>query len=130
MASFLPDDIPYKPVWDPQDDHDPSLDDTTSPLTTCWAYAAHSWFPLVPLNPGFDSPIFECLNHSMFSLHTEVDSQRKYILHHDIRESWHELEKKLPGAFGSWTPNSMGHCTSTSFCSVWVPKVTLRHEAH
>ncbi|KAG2108788.1 hypothetical protein BD769DRAFT_1675188 [Suillus cothurnatus] len=94
-ASFLPDDIPYKPAWDPRDDHNSSLDDTTSPLTTRWAYAAHPWFPLVPLNPSFNGPIFECLNHSMFSLCTELNSQGKHILHHDIRESWVELEKKL-----------------------------------
>ncbi|KAG2131572.1 hypothetical protein BD769DRAFT_1666604 [Suillus cothurnatus] len=94
-ASFLPDDIPYEPAWDPRDDHNSSPDDTTSPLTTRWAYAACPWFPLVPLNPSFDGPIFECLNHSMFSLRTELDSQGKHILHHDIRESWVELEKKL-----------------------------------
>jgi hypothetical protein len=40
-VSFLPDNIPCEPAWDPQDDHDSSPDDTTSPLTTCWAYAAH-----------------------------------------------------------------------------------------
>jgi len=94
-ASFLPDDIPYEPAWDPRDDHDSSPDDTTSPLTTRWAYAARPWFPLVPLNPSFDGPIFECLNHSMFSLRTELNSQGKHILHHNIRESWVELEKKL-----------------------------------
>jgi len=64
-------------------------------LTTHWAYAAHPWFPLVPLNPSFNSPIFECLNHLMFSLRTELDSQGKHILHHNIRESWVKLEKKL-----------------------------------
>ncbi|KAG2092396.1 hypothetical protein BD769DRAFT_1395449 [Suillus cothurnatus] len=94
-VSFLPDDIPYEPAWDPRDDHNSSPDDTTSPLTTRWAYAAHPWYPLVPLNPSFNGPIFECLNHSMFSLHTELNSQGKHILHHDIRESWVELEKKL-----------------------------------
>jgi hypothetical protein len=94
-VSFLFDDIPYEPAWDPRDDYDSSPDDTTSPLTTCWAYAAYPWFPLIPLNPSFNSPIFECLNHSMFSLCTELDSQGKHILHHDIRESWVELEKKL-----------------------------------
>jgi len=94
-VSFLPDDIPYEPAWDPRDDHDSSPDDTTSPLTTRWAYAARPWFPLVPLNPSFDGPIFECLNHSMFSLRTELNSQEKHILHHNIRESWVELEKKL-----------------------------------
>lgn len=94
-ASFLPDHIPFEPVWDPRDDHDSSPDDSTSPLTTPWAYAARPWFPLVPLNPHFDGPIFETLNHSIFSLYTEVDSNGKHMLHRDIREKWHELEQKL-----------------------------------
>ncbi|KAG1889726.1 uncharacterized protein F5891DRAFT_1198441 [Suillus fuscotomentosus] len=94
-ASSLPDDIPHEPVWDPRDDHDTSPDDSTSPLTTRWVYAARPWFPLIPLNPSFDGPIFECLNHSMFSLYTEVDSQGKHLLHRDIREKWRELEQKL-----------------------------------
>jgi hypothetical protein len=94
-ASFLPEKIPYEPAWDPRDDHNASLDDSTSPLTTRWAYATRPWFPLVPLNPHFDGPIFETLNHSIFSLYTEVDSNGKHMLHRDIREKWHELEQKL-----------------------------------
>jgi hypothetical protein len=58
-------------------------------------YAARPWLPLVPLNPDFDGPIFACLNHSAFSLQTEVDGQGKYILHRDIREKWSDLEQKL-----------------------------------
>ncbi|KAG1856709.1 hypothetical protein DFJ58DRAFT_727157 [Suillus subalutaceus] len=77
-ATSLPDDIPYGPAWDPQDDHNSSPDDTTLPLTTHWAYGAHPWFPLIPLNPRFYSQMFECLNHSMFSLCTELDSQGKH----------------------------------------------------
>ncbi|KAG1765883.1 hypothetical protein EV702DRAFT_1050871 [Suillus placidus] len=89
------DAISHEPVWDTQDDHDSSPDDSTSPLTTRWAYPACSWFAFIPLNPNFDSPIFECLNHSMWSLSTELDSQGKLILHHNIREKWCELEQKL-----------------------------------
>ncbi|KIK32823.1 hypothetical protein CY34DRAFT_110832 [Suillus luteus UH-Slu-Lm8-n1] len=94
-ASFLPNQIPYEPAWDPWDDHDTSPDDSTSPLTTRWAYAARPWFPLVPLNAHFDGAIFECLNHSIFSLYTEVNSKGKHMLHRDIREKWYELEQKL-----------------------------------
>jgi hypothetical protein len=94
-ASFLPDKIPFEPVWDPRDDHDSSPDDSNTPLTTRWAYESRPWFPLIPLNPSFDGPIFECLNHSMFSLRTELDNRGQHILHRDIREKWQELEQKL-----------------------------------
>ncbi|KAG2069912.1 hypothetical protein BDR04DRAFT_1156070 [Suillus decipiens] len=85
-TSFPPDDIPFEPVWDPQDKHNSSPDDPNSPLTTRWAYKTHPWFPLIPLNPKFNGPIFECLNHSIFSLCTELNGQGKHILHRDIRE--------------------------------------------
>ncbi|KAG1890841.1 hypothetical protein F4604DRAFT_1913655 [Suillus subluteus] len=94
-TSFLPDIIPHQPIWDPRDNHDASPDDSNSPLTTRWAYGARPWFPLIPLDPTFDGPIFECLNHSIFSLRTELDSGGKHILHRDIREKWCELEHKL-----------------------------------
>jgi hypothetical protein len=44
---------------------------------------------------GSDGPIFACLNHSAFSLRTEVDRQGKHILHRDIREKWCDLEQTL-----------------------------------
>ncbi|KAG1827996.1 hypothetical protein EV424DRAFT_1536997 [Suillus variegatus] len=94
-AHSLPNIIPYEPLWDPRDDSDSSPDDSDTPLTTRWAYAARPWFPLIPLNPSFDGPIFGCLNHSRFSLLTEVDQQGKYLLHRDIRGKWHDLEQKL-----------------------------------
>ncbi|KAG2756742.1 hypothetical protein P692DRAFT_20868382 [Suillus brevipes Sb2] len=94
-ASFLPEKIPHEPAWDPRDDHNTSPDDSTSPLTTRWAYATRPWFPLVPLNPHFNGPIFETLNHLIFSLYTEVNSNGKHMLHRDIREKWHKLEQKL-----------------------------------
>ncbi|KAG2368975.1 hypothetical protein BDR07DRAFT_1477607 [Suillus spraguei] len=94
-ASSLPDDIPFEPVWDPWDEHDSSLDDLNTPLTTRWVYKTHPWLPIIPLNPTFDESIFECLNHSMFSLCTELNSHGKHILHCDIREKWHKLEQKL-----------------------------------
>ncbi|KAG2054034.1 hypothetical protein BDR06DRAFT_1008214 [Suillus hirtellus] len=121
-TSSLPNDIPHKPVWDPWDDHDASPDDSTSPLTTCWAYAARPWFPLVPLNPSFDSPIFECLNHSMFSLYTEVNSQGKHLLHCDIREKWHKLGQKLlwcQELLGAGLLIPWGTCASTRSLSIW-----------
>ncbi|KAG2120409.1 uncharacterized protein F5147DRAFT_785142 [Suillus discolor] len=124
-ASFLPNNIPHEPVWDPRDDHDSSPDDSTSPLTTRWAYAACPWFPLVPLNPNFDGPIFECLNHSMFSLYTE--------------EKWRELEQKLlwcqellgAGLLIPWgtvlprAPSQYGYLRSHSDAKL-AKKVTLR----
>lgn len=94
-AHSLPEAIPHQPAWDPRDPHDSSPDDSDTPLTTRWAYAARPWLPLVPLNPDFDGPIFACLNHSAFSLRIEVDRQGKYILHRDIREKWRDLEQKL-----------------------------------
>ncbi|KAG1901221.1 uncharacterized protein F5891DRAFT_1187916 [Suillus fuscotomentosus] len=94
-AHSLPDAIPYESCWDPHEDYDTSPDDSDTPLTTCWAYGARLWFPLIPLNPSFDGPIFGCLNHSRFSLHTEVDNQGKHVLHRDIRGKWADLEQKL-----------------------------------
>ncbi|KAG1833610.1 hypothetical protein DFJ58DRAFT_847796 [Suillus subalutaceus] len=94
-AHLLPDVIPYEPLWDPREDHNSSPDDTDRPLSTCWVYGACLWFPLIPLNPTFDGPIFGWLNHSRFSLLMEVDSQGKHVLHHDIREKWVALEQKL-----------------------------------
>ncbi|KAG1875736.1 hypothetical protein F4604DRAFT_1680624 [Suillus subluteus] len=94
-ADSLPDVIPYEPLWDPRDDHNSSPDDSDRPLSTCWAYGARPWFPLIPLNPTFDGPIFGCLNHFRFSLLTEVDSQGKHVLHRDIRAAWFALEQKL-----------------------------------
>ncbi|KAG2336320.1 hypothetical protein BDR05DRAFT_1005980 [Suillus weaverae] len=94
-AHLLPDIIPFKPVWDPRDDHDCSPDDSKRPLSPCWAYTACPWFPLIPQNPTFNGPIFGCLNHSWFSLLTEVDSNGKYIVHCDIQEAWVTLEQKL-----------------------------------
>ncbi|KAG1855262.1 hypothetical protein F4604DRAFT_1685746 [Suillus subluteus] len=94
-AHSLPNVIPYEPLWDPHKDHNSSPDDTDRPLSTCWAYGARPWFPLIPLNPTFDGLIFGCLNHSRFLLLTEVDSQGKHILHHDIQEKWVALEQKL-----------------------------------
>jgi hypothetical protein len=91
----LPDTIPYESRWDPREDYDTSPDDSDTPLTTCWAYGARPWFPLIPLNPSFDGPIFGCLNHSRFSLHTEVDNQGKHVLHRDIWGKWADLEQKL-----------------------------------
>jgi hypothetical protein len=94
-ALSLPDVIPYEPPWDPREDYDRSPDDSETPLTTRWAYGTRPWFPLIPLNPSFNGPIFECLNHSWFSLLTEVDTQGKHILHRDIRGKWVDLEQKL-----------------------------------
>ncbi|KAG1844362.1 hypothetical protein F4604DRAFT_1937555 [Suillus subluteus] len=91
----LPDVLPHEPPWDPREDYNYSPNDSTTPLTTCWAYGTHLWFPLVPLNPRFDGPIFGCLNHSRFSLLTEVDPQGKHILHRDIRAKWADLEQKM-----------------------------------
>ncbi|KAG2745677.1 hypothetical protein P692DRAFT_201807684 [Suillus brevipes Sb2] len=75
IVSFLPKQIPYKPALDSQDDHDASPDNSTSPLTTRWAYAASPWFPLVPLNPRFDSAIFEYLR-----LHSDAKLAKKVVL--------------------------------------------------
>ncbi|KIK32507.1 hypothetical protein CY34DRAFT_19002 [Suillus luteus UH-Slu-Lm8-n1] len=94
-ALLLPDVIPYEPPWDPWEDYDRSPDDSDTPLTTRWAYGTRPWFPLIPLNPSFNGPIFECLNHSRFLLLTEVDTQGKHILHCDIRGKWVDLEQKL-----------------------------------
>ncbi|KAG1812800.1 uncharacterized protein BJ212DRAFT_1482870 [Suillus subaureus] len=94
-AHSLPDVIPHEPPWDPCEDYDSSPDDSNMPLTTCWAYGTRPWFPLVPLNPSFDGPIFGCLNHSRFSLLTEVDTSGRHILHHDIQAKWVNLEQKL-----------------------------------
>ncbi|KAG1868931.1 hypothetical protein DFJ58DRAFT_723340 [Suillus subalutaceus] len=94
-AHSLPNVIPYEPHWDPRKDHDASSDYSDTLLNTCWVYGARPWFPLIPLNPSFNGPIFGCLNHSRFSLLTEVDNQGKHILHHDIPEKWVELEQKL-----------------------------------
>jgi len=94
-ASLLPAVIPRLPPWDPREDYDRSPDDSETPLTTLWAYRTRPWFPLVPLNPEFNGPIFNCLNHSKFSLRTEADGRGKYMLHSEIREKWHDLEQKL-----------------------------------
>ncbi|KAG2126380.1 uncharacterized protein EDB93DRAFT_1257529 [Suillus bovinus] len=94
-ADSLPEAIPHWPAWDLHDTHDSLPDDSDTPLTTCWAYAARPWLPLVPLNPDFDGPIFACLNYSAFLLRVEVDRQGEYILHRDIRGKWHNLEQKL-----------------------------------
>ncbi|KAG2118592.1 hypothetical protein DEU56DRAFT_918752 [Suillus clintonianus] len=94
-AHSLPDVIPHEPLWDPREDYDSSPDDSNTPLTTRWAYGARPWFPLVPLNPSFDGPIFGCLNHSRFSLLTEVDTSGRHILHRDIWAKWVDLEQKL-----------------------------------
>lgn len=99
-ATLLPEVLPYLPSWDPREDYDYSPDDSETPLTPRWAYRARPWFPLVPLNPVFDGPIFDCLNHSRFSLRTEVDRQGKYMLHREIREKWHDLEQKLLWCLG------------------------------
>ncbi|KAG2751382.1 hypothetical protein P692DRAFT_20872481 [Suillus brevipes Sb2] len=52
-ASFLPDKIPYEPVWDPQDNHDTSPDDSTSPLTTL---SSRSWHITSRLYRGSNRP--------------------------------------------------------------------------
>ncbi|KAG1735684.1 uncharacterized protein EDB91DRAFT_1083597 [Suillus paluster] len=97
ITHSLPDVIPHEPPWDPHKDYDCSPDDSNTPLTTRWAYGTRPWFPLVPLNPSFDGPIFGCLNHSRFSLLTEVDPSGKHILHRDIQAKWVNLEQKLLG---------------------------------
>ncbi|KAG1727920.1 hypothetical protein EDD22DRAFT_853349 [Suillus occidentalis] len=38
ITSFLPNKIPFEPVWNSWDNHDSSLDDSNTPLTTRWAY--------------------------------------------------------------------------------------------
>ncbi|KAG2339624.1 hypothetical protein BDR05DRAFT_950964 [Suillus weaverae] len=86
-ALSLPNIIPYEPPWDPWEDYDRSPDDSETPLTTHWAYGTRPWFPLIPLNPSFNGPIFECLNHSWFSLLTEVDTQGKLYTDYDNLQS-------------------------------------------
>ncbi|KAG2131227.1 hypothetical protein BD769DRAFT_1386892 [Suillus cothurnatus] len=138
-ADFLPKVIPYQPPWNPRDDHDYAPNDSDVPLTPRWAYASRPWFPVVPLNPRFDGPIFECLNHTRFSLRTEVDAQGKHMLHHDIRGRWYELEKKLiwcqerlgAGMFVPWgtvlpsAPATFGYLRSHENAKLAI-KVALR----
>ena len=50
----------------------------------------------MPTHPRYEGPIFECLNHTRYSLCTEhVSGSGLHILHHDIRKKWEELEAKL-----------------------------------
>ncbi|KAG1743618.1 uncharacterized protein EDB91DRAFT_1247118 [Suillus paluster] len=128
-AHSLPDVIPHKPPWDPHKDYNCSPNDSNTLLTTRWAYGTRPWFPLVPLNPSFDGPIFGCLNHSRFSLLTEVDPSGKHILHRDIWAKWVNLEQKLlwcqehlgAGLFIPWgtkLPRAPNY--------LWVPTVACR----
>ena len=94
-AAFFPEKVPRLAHWDPRMDHDWSPEDTEVPLTTCWAFGSRVWLPLVPTNPRYEGPIFECLNHTRYSLRTEHVGGGLHILHHDIRKKWEELEEKL-----------------------------------
>ncbi|KAG1756971.1 hypothetical protein EDB19DRAFT_1822175 [Suillus lakei] len=110
-AHSLPDIIPHEPPWDPREDYDSSPDNSNTPLTTRWAYGTRPWFPLVPLNPSFDGPIFGCLNHSRFSLLTEVDTSGRHILHQRYSGKMGRVRAEtalVPGMFGCWIIDSMG----------------------
>lgn len=73
-------------------------------LTTQWAYEARPWYPLVPSQPVFDGPIFSCLNHSFYSLHTELLSNKRYRIRPEIGLAWENLEKQL-----LWCQKRLGH---------------------
>lgn len=94
-ATYFPDNVPHLAHFDPREDHDWSPDDTERPLKTYWAFTSHAWFPLVPRNPRYEGPIFECLNHTRYLLCTEHVGNGQHILHRDIREKWDTLETKL-----------------------------------
>ena len=94
-ARHIPQVVPYLGPWDPKEDHDWCPRDIKSQLAPLWAFSTHPWLPVVVLNPTFQGPIFECLNHSRYSIDIEPDGRGRFMLHREIRQKWHDLEEKM-----------------------------------